>query len=354
MTTKFEEFEPGGLSLKDLRNELEVIDRAIDLLRETKNVNTLVGGGGGGTHVAGRVPGGMVGSMAKARGIGTLQSLSASASNRRERATASKSTTNHHTNNHVGGGTNDHTTGGRDASYLIDTTSVQMGTCPHCFEEMPLTKLRKHLYSGPGSTGASSSSSCPNMDMRCPEEGCNAVFPAKSLRRHLNRECLVAKRRRLLVESGIKRKEDLREQERLAAIAAVAAAVEAAAAAERRPPTVPGDENTWWGRGGVDAEEAQQLEVVCDKCNESMRQSLLPDHQQTQVTQSTDSQPTLSQHPISQCTLSTHPPAPSTHPLNPPLYPPFQLILSIPTPSTTLFFHHPSACTDQSIAPIAI
>ena len=120
--------------------------------------------------------------------------------------------------------------------------------------------------------------------MRCPEEGCNAVFPAKSLRRHLNRECLVAKKRRLLVESGIKRKEDLREQERLAAIAAVAAAVEAAATAERRPPTVPGDENTWWGRGGVDAEEAQQLEVVCEKCNESMRQSMLPDHQQYQVT----------------------------------------------------------------------
>ena len=251
-----------------------------------------------------------MGTMAKVRGIGTLQSLSASASNRRERATASKSTNNH---TGGGGGTNDHTMGGRDASYLIDTTSVQMGTCPHCFEEMPLTKLRKHLYSGPGSTGASSSSSCPNMDMRCPEEGCNAVFPAKSLRRHLNRECLVAKRRRLLVESGIKRKEDLREQERLAAIAAVAAAVEAAAAAERRPPTVPGDENTWWGRGGVDAEEAQQLEVVCEKCNESMRQSLLPDHQQTQVTPiNTPSQHPLLSTPPSQLTLST------PTPLNPP------------------------------------
>ena len=37
--------------------------------------------------------------------------------------------------------------------------------------------------------------SCPNMDMVCPEIGCDAVFPAKSLKRHLAKDCLVAKKR---------------------------------------------------------------------------------------------------------------------------------------------------------------
>lgn len=200
MTTRpaatFEDFDEKGLSLRDLRNELEVIDRAIGLLRDTKNVSSLLGvggGGGGSTSTTVNQPmgrsrmgaSGMVASMARARGTGTLQSLSASGTGRQERGTEAAPK-----RGQAGGAPQQHT--GRDESYIIDTSSVQMGTCPHCFEEMPLTKLRKHLYSGPS---GSSASSCPNQDMTCPEEGCSAVFPARSLRRHLNRECLIAKRR---------------------------------------------------------------------------------------------------------------------------------------------------------------
>lgn len=237
---------------RDLRKELEVIDRAIGLLKETKSVNALLTSSSTtraqarGGVLRGPVSG-MVASMAKARGgLGTmLQSL--------PRPGMSK-----------------------DESYLIDTTSAQIGTCPHCFEEMPLTQLRKHLYTG--STGASASASaCPNMEMRCPEEGCHAMFPARALKRHLNRECAVAKRRRALVEAGLKRKELEREKERQAAIAAVAAAV--ATAAQPSPLRSPGDgADAWWGRGSVDAEGALQPEAVCELCGESVRQGLLAAH----------------------------------------------------------------------------
>jgi len=248
----------GGANFKDLRKELEVIDRAIGLLKETKSVNALLTSTTTTRARGGRAVSGMAASMAKARGgLGkTLQSLPQQG-----------------TGTGAGAGAG---AVGKDESYLIDTTSAQIGTCPHCFEEMPLTQLRKHLYAG--SSSGAGASACPNMEMRCPEEGCHAVFPARALKRHLARECAVAKRRRALVEAGLKRKELEREKERQAAIAAVAAAV--AAAAQGPPPSPPQSPgaDAWWGRGSVDAEGALQPEAVCELCGESMRQGVLAAH----------------------------------------------------------------------------
>jgi hypothetical protein len=119
--------------------------------------------------------------------------------------------------------------------------------------------------------------------MRCPEEGCQAVFPARSLKRHLAKECLVARRRRALVEQGLRRKEAQREEERLAAIAAVAAAVEAKQRAKERAqsasPSRDGDgaDSEWWGRGTRESAGVHTI-VVCEKCGEGVKPSGINEH----------------------------------------------------------------------------
>lgn len=82
-------------------------------------------------------------------------------------------------------------------SQLIDTTIRQMGCCPNCYLEMPLALLRHHM-----------ANNCTTNDMKCPEVGCNASFSRHELKRHLAKECRIAKHRRFLIQQAQIRKEE--------------------------------------------------------------------------------------------------------------------------------------------------
>jgi hypothetical protein len=177
-----------------------------------------------------------------------------------------------------------------DVSFIIDTKSTQMASCPHCFEEMGLAQLRRHLH------GGTSSLSCPNQNMTCPEEGCLAIFPAKGLKRHLLKECLATKKRRALIEKGDLRKKLEADMQRQKAIDSVSLAIESKrirltmALKEGKKGEREGgeegegdiaEENGWWGRGGSaleGGEEKIQKEIKCEDCGERVRPSKLRGH----------------------------------------------------------------------------
>ena len=103
---------------------------------------------------------------------------------------------------------------------LIDTTSVQFGTCPSCFAEMRLSAMRGHV--------------CDANEMVCPEVGCGARFSMKALKKHLAKECQVAKKRRALGQLSIVRKEVEKEKAQAEAAAKVVADALVAAAHRER------------------------------------------------------------------------------------------------------------------------
>jgi hypothetical protein len=84
-------------------------------------------------------------------------------------------------------------------SQIIDTTSRQMGCCPKCFVEMPLSLLRCHM-----------ARDCSDLMITCPEVGCLAEFPQTELERHLAKECRITKHRRQLIQQAQVRKEEKR------------------------------------------------------------------------------------------------------------------------------------------------
>lgn len=82
-----------------------------------------------------------------------------------------------------------------DHSYKIDTQSRQISTCSICGQEVELVNLRKHIEV-----------TCVGLPMTCSEIGCGAVFPRSELKNHQKKECIVAKKRRQMVESSVVRK----------------------------------------------------------------------------------------------------------------------------------------------------
>jgi hypothetical protein len=85
-----------------------------------------------------------------------------------------------------------------DGSFVIDTTTPQVTTCPHCFKELTLRELRTHMQK-----------SCNQKMVQCPERGCSAVLPQNELKDHLKSGCALAKKRRSLAAVSVKRKEDI-------------------------------------------------------------------------------------------------------------------------------------------------
>ena len=53
---------------------------------------------------------------------------------------------------------------------------------------------------------------CPNNEISCTEVECKAKFTADHLKRHLEKECIPARRRRALIEQMRLRKEEQREE----------------------------------------------------------------------------------------------------------------------------------------------
>jgi hypothetical protein len=87
-----------------------------------------------------------------------------------------------------------------DNSYTIDYMSPQITSCPHCFQNMPARDLRKHM-----------AKFCKDKIVTCQEIGCGLVLPQGEMKKHLTHGCKIAKQRRLMATSAIKRKEDIRE-----------------------------------------------------------------------------------------------------------------------------------------------
>lgn len=229
----FEDYDDSGEQFGNLRSQLKVVDKAIDLLKQggaaTASVEPAVAVSTSGqrgvqravytdihtaahTAVQPESPPGRRTKTKFGRGLPQLREATASASITAP-FSASASQTRAHTLS-ASASTPAFAAASasqpgfalaamKDMSHTIDTTSTQMGTCPHCFQEMELTKLRKHLAAKTSTDGVSM---CPNKEMTCPESGCGARFPAHMLKRHLAKECEVARYRRNLVDSGAQRK----------------------------------------------------------------------------------------------------------------------------------------------------
>jgi hypothetical protein len=53
----------------------------------------------------------------------------------------------------------------------------------------------RHLKPGVTSSSSALVVSCPNQLISCPEEGCHSEFPASFFKKHLAKECYIAKKR---------------------------------------------------------------------------------------------------------------------------------------------------------------
>jgi hypothetical protein len=88
-----------------------------------------------------------------------------------------------------------------DGSYIIDTTTPQLTTCPHCFVQLSVRELRGHMQK-----------SCTQKMVQCPERGCSAVLPQNELKEHMKNGCFFAKKRRSLAAVSVKRREDIQNE----------------------------------------------------------------------------------------------------------------------------------------------
>ena len=113
----------------------------------------------------------------------------------------------------------------QDTSFTIDYMSPQVTSCPHCFESMPTRDLRKHM-----------AKFCKDKMVPCAEIGCGLMLPQSEMKKHLAHGCAVARQRRAMATSAIKRKEDERE--------ALRASIEALSTAHRRAAADPHTTNT--------------------------------------------------------------------------------------------------------------
>jgi len=155
----------------------------------------------------------------------------------------------------------------------IDTSSKQVGACPLCFAEMELKELRRHM-----------AQNCSSADMTCPEFGCGATFPAYTLKKHLTKECAVAKKRNALTLQATMRKEERRlellknlpapEDENASYSAsfleALTVAVSTPAPSSSSPPRAASPPSP--------RPDPEALFKVCLSCNESMPGSKMQHH----------------------------------------------------------------------------
>eukprot|EP01041_Mallomonas_annulata_P001302 gene1303-2515_t len=94
---------------------------------------------------------------------------------------------------------------GQDMSYIIDTNSQQRATCPQCFKELELNRLKRHMEK-----------LCLETVTLCPEKGCGVELPRRDLKKHLAIDCVIAKKRRALAASSAIRKEKEEREEKAA------------------------------------------------------------------------------------------------------------------------------------------
>lgn len=147
-------------------------------------------------------------------------------------------------------------------SQIIDTTSRQMGCCPKCFVEMPLSLLRCHM-----------ARDCSDLMITCPEVGCLAEFPQTELKRHLAKECRITKHRRQLIQQAQVRKEEKR-------LAALELAREAAARTGGHSHISSNysmdfeESGSSWGRHAVEEEEPEAEPPIptynCPQCDDAV------------------------------------------------------------------------------------
>jgi hypothetical protein len=165
-----------------------------------------------------------------------------------------------------------------DHSYKIDTQSRQISTCSICGEEVELVNLRKHIEV-----------TCVGLPMTCSEIGCGAVFPRSELKNHQKKECIVAKKRRQMVESSIVRKQN--DKIELENFLKPAVKVQN----PKAPPLAIQDENIEYNNENADLLEAEfqaQLKIdmenailskltECKDCGEEIRVTQIEYHQKS-------------------------------------------------------------------------
>eukprot|EP01038_Epipyxis_sp_PR26KG_P012538 gene12538-16816_t len=168
-----------------------------------------------------------------------------------------------------------------DTSFIIDTTSAQIATCPNCLKEVDSKKLRIHM-----------TKLCTNKEIICPEPGCGTRLNVNYLRRHLDSECQVTmKRKKFLLQAQQRRtqQELLLEQEAMRATAnssvvcktiikhyffAIVHVIYHNLPVDTPPPFL-----TSPSTNDIITDEPPPQIVVCSSCNESMKVSKLSHHQ---------------------------------------------------------------------------